>query len=494
MNTLETLTFENSYARLPATFHSRQRPTPLANPRLVAFNTEVAALLDLDPGQAQRRELLHYLNGETPLPGTDPVAMIYAGHQFGHYVPQLGDGRAILLGEVVNGRGERWDLHLKGAGETPYSRSGDGRAVLRSTIREYLCGEAVHGLGIPSSRALCLLDSDEEVYRERIERGALLLRVAPSHLRFGSFELFYYRGQFDRLAELADYAIGQHFAHLQNTPDPVTELFREVTRRTAELIANWQLVGFAHGVMNTDNMSLLGFTLDYGPYGFMEHYDPGFICNHSDHTGRYAFDRQPKIGKWNLSCLGQALLPLMEGDPADAAERANAILEEYDRQFAAHYAAGMRRKLGLIRERPDDGELASDLLRMMADSGADYTNTFRELADLQTDRPPPNRLRDRFIDREAFDAWAKRYSERLRWESRSDADRRQAMNRVNPRYVLRNYLAQRAIEKAETGRDYSEVETLHRLLQNPFDEQAGMEAYTEEPPEWARRLVVSCSS
>ncbi len=495
MHTLETLRFDNSYARLPDGFYSRLVPTPLKKPRLAAFNSDVAALLGIDPNEARRPEFVACINSERPLPDSQPLAMLYSGHQFGHYVPQLGDGRAILLGEVLNEGGERWDLHLKGAGETPYSRSGDGRAVLRSTIREYLCGEAMHGLGIPSTRSLCLLDSEEEVYREKIERGALLLRVAPSHLRFGSFEVFYYRSQFQRLEKLADYAIGYHFPHLQEEPDRVTVLFREVTARTARLMAQWQLVGFAHGVMNTDNMSLLGLTLDYGPFGFLDAYEPGFICNHSDHSGRYAFDRQPKIGQWNLSCLGQALLPLMDGEPAEAAEKANAVLGEYDGHFAAHYAAGMRRKLGLRDERPEDGALATDLLSLMADSGADYTNTFRELA--RFDSNPDNRnepLRDLFVDREAFDKWATRYRHRLHVENSRDGERSARMNRTNPRYILRNYLAQNAIEKAEQNRDYSEIETLQELLKDPFTERPGKEAYAAEPPEWGQRLAVSCSS
>ncbi len=495
MHTLNTLPFDNSYARLPDGFYSRRVPRPLENPRLAAFNPDVAALLNLDPEEARRPEFVATINSEHPLPGSEPIAMLYSGHQFGHYVPQLGDGRAILLGEVIDPRGERWDLHLKGAGETPYSRSGDGRAVLRSTIREYLCGEAMHGLGIPTTRALCLLDSEEAVYRENAERGALLLRVAPSHLRFGSFEVFYYRSQFQHLKRLADYAIHQHFPQLQDASDPATALFREVNERTARLTAQWQLVGFAHGVMNTDNMSLLGLTLDYGPFGFLDAYNPGFVCNHSDHTGRYAFDRQPRIGQWNLSCLGQALLPLMEGDPGEAAEKANAVLEEYDDHFASHYATGMRQKLGLRDTRPEDGALATDLLKLMSDAGADYTNTFRALADFDSHPEAGNdRLRDRFVDREAFDNWGQRYRRRIQAENSQDSERAARMNGINAHYILRNHLAQNAIEKAEQDRDYSEIEILQTLLKDPFTERSGMEAYAEEPPEGEQRLVVSCSS
>jgi uncharacterized protein YdiU (UPF0061 family) len=421
--------------------------------------------------------------------------MCYAGHQFGHYVPQLGDGRAMILGEVATGRGDRWELQLKGSGLTPFSRDGDGRAVLRSTIREYLCSEAMHALGIPTTRALCMIASDEEVYRERIERGALLLRMAPSHVRFGSFEVFYYRQQYRQLRQLADYVIAHDFPLLRDEPDPYLGLLRAAVDRTARLMAQWQLVGFAHGVMNTDNMSILGLTLDYGPYGFLDAYDPGFVCNHSDWQGRYAFDRQPSIGLWNLSCLAQAMLPLFDAPNGDAAaELARDALAAYEPTLIEHYGAGMRAKLGLRESRDDDAVLGDRLLALMAAAGTDYTNLFRDLADLRLEGPAPDRgLRDRFVDREAFDAWARDYRARLRAENSVDAARRAAMQAVNPRYILRNYLAQQAISRAEEG-DYSEIERLLSLLSHPYDEQPQMRHYAAEPPDWGRRLEVSCSS
>ena len=495
MKTLEELRLDNSYARLAAGFHSRVEPTPLSNSHLVAFNPRAAALIDLDPAEAERPELVEYFGGARLLPGSDPVAMLYAGHQFGRYVPQLGDGRAILLGEVVNARGERWDLHLKGAGLTEYSRDGDGRAVLRSTVREYLCSEAMHGLGIPTTRALCMVGSDEEIYRERIERGAMLVRMAPSHVRFGSFEVLYYRNRFDDLKVLADHVIDRHLPALREAADPYLAFLQEVIARTARLIARWQLVGFAHGVMNTDNMSVLGLTIDYGPYGFLDDYEPGFICNHSDYGGRYAFNRQPQIGLWNLSCFAQALLPLLDAaDGEAAADLAREALAAYEPELAATYAAGMRAKLGLGEAREGDNELASALLELMAGSRVDYTGMFRDLAGLRLDDPAADGpLRDRFTDREAFDAWAARYRDRLRAEGMPDAVRRAAMERVNPRYVLRNYLAQQAIDRAEAG-DYDEIRRLVDLLHSPFEEHPGMEAYGAPPPDWGRRLAVSCSS
>jgi len=495
MKTLETLDFSNSFARcLNEGFYARLAPNPLQKSHLVAFNPKAAELVDLHPHEAQRPEFVRYFGGHQPLPGSDPLAMLYAGHQFGHFVPQLGDGRAILLGEVTNREGERWELQLKGAGITPFSRRGDGRAVLRSSVREYLCSEAMHGLGIPTTRALCMTGSEEEVYRERIEKGAMLVRMAPSHVRFGSFEVFYYRNQFDRIRTLADYVIEYHYPHLLQIQDRYLELFREVTLRTAELISRWQQVGFAHGVMNTDNMSILGLTLDYGPFGFLDDYDPGFICNHSDYSGRYAFDRQPQIGRWNLSCLGQAMLPLFKGEPEEAAAQANAVLDEYEPHFHRHYAHGMRRKLGLATREENDVELVVELLSLMQGSAVDYTRFFRDLGDFDSSWGAKNSmLHDQFIDRGAFDAWAGRYRARLRSEGSGDVARRKEMNRVNPKYILRNYLAQQAIDMAEVG-DYSEIETLHRILQKPFDEQPGYEAYADAPPDWGKTLEISCSS
>src|SRR5881296_724297 len=351
LRTLETLQFDNTFARLPEVFYAKVMPTPLKNPCLVAFNPDAAALLDLDPEEAKRPEFAGCFAGHYLPPGTEPLAMVYAGHQFGAYVSRLGDGRATLLGEVRNGRGEKWDLHLKGAGLTPFSRDDDGRAVLRSCIREYLCGEAMHGLGIPTTRALCVVGSEEEVLREQVETGATLLRLAPSHVRFGHFEFFYWRRQFDHLKTLADYVLAQHFPELMGRPDAYARFYHEAAVRTARLIAEWQAVGFAHGVMNSDNMSVLGMTLDYGPFGFLDDYNPGFICNHSDRGGRYAFHRQPDIGKWNLHALAQALLPLMSEDEAKQA------LTAYEPALVEHYRDLMRQKLGLLEWRPEDGDL-----------------------------------------------------------------------------------------------------------------------------------------
>jgi hypothetical protein len=495
MRRLEQLPIHNGYLQLPGEFYSRVAPTPLTNPHLISLNRDAAALIDLSPDQGARREFLDIMSGGSPLPGATPLAMCYAGHQFGHYVPRLGDGRAILLAEVRNLRGEKWDLHLKGAGLTPYSRQGDGRAVLRSTIREYLCGEAMHGLGIPTSRGLCIIGSDEEVYREQIEPGAMLVRMAQSHVRFGTFEYFYYTSQFDHLRRLADYVIGEHYPWLADTPDRYTSLLGEVVLRTARLIAHWQAVGFAHGVMNTDNMSILGITLDYGPYGFLDHYEPGFVCNHSDHQGRYAFDRQPDIGLFNLSCLAQAMLPLLSDNPEAAVEQARAQLARYPDEFTGHYARLMRTKLGLAESRTEDQRLCSHLLEIMATNRVDYTRLFRALAQFRTERDDRNHLlRDMFPDRTAFDVWAQQYRRRLAAENSDDLTRGRQMDRVNPKYILRNYLAETAIHQAQKKKDYGEIENLLALLKRPYDEQPENGQYAAEPPDWAQHIAVSCSS
>ncbi len=488
MRKLNELAFDNRYATLPETFHTRLTPTPVPEPYLVAWNPDALELLGLHPAAVHTREFVEIFSGNAPLPGSKPLAAIYAGHQFGHYVPQLGDGRAILLGELVHPSGSRWEVQLKGAGRTPYSRGGDGRAVLRSSIREYLCSEAMHGLGIPTTRALCITGSDLPVMRETVETGALVTRLAPSFIRFGSFEVFYYRSQHDEIKTLADFTLRHYFPELLDEAKPYPALLREVTQRTARLMAQWQAVGFCHGVMNTDNMSILGLTLDYGPYGFMEAYNPAYICNHSDHDGRYAYDQQPQIGAWNCTCLAQALLPLMELDDAKEA------LSGYGDVFATEYMRLMCAKLGLPFEEASV-PLVTGLLDVMAENRVDYTIFFRALSAFDSAPDAKNtRLRDLFIAREAFDAWAQGYGERLRAIGSDDRARAAQMKRVNPKYVLRNYLAETAIRKARDERDYAEIERLRSLLARPFDEQPEFDDYAKEPPDWARQIEVSCSS
>jgi uncharacterized protein YdiU (UPF0061 family) len=488
MAKLESLTFDNGFARLPEAYYSRVCPTPVPDPYLVCYSPEALSLLDLDEGEITRPELIETLAGNRLLPGMDAIAALYAGHQFGHYVSQLGDGRAILLGEVKNAAGEGWEVQLKGAGRTPYSRGGDGRAVLRSSIREFLCSEAMHALGIPTTRALCIVGSDRPVYREDEETAALVTRLAPSFVRFGSFEVFYYRNQVEPIRQLADYVIERYYPDLKNLADPYPEFLRQVALRTAELMAQWQAVGFSHGVMNTDNMSILGLTLDYGPFGFLDAFDPGYVCNHSDTGGRYAFDQQPDVAAWNITKLAQALVPLM------SVETASQAIGEYPQVFGRAYLERMAAKFGLPPGSETAG-LVMDALQLLAQNRVDYTIFLRRLCDFDSRPDAVNApLRDLVLDRAAFDAWAARYAAALRQQGSSDADRAAAMRAVNPKYILRNHLAEVAIRRAADARDYSEVNRLHALLMHPFDEQPEHEAYAAEPPDWARKIEVSCSS
>jgi protein adenylyltransferase len=492
---LKSIPLHDSFLKLGNEFLSEVQPTPFkSESTLVHYNKNAASLLDFENGIEQKQDFVDVFSGKQPLQNANPFAMLYAGHQFGQLNPQLGDGRAIIIAEVKNKADEKWELQLKGSGVTPYSRGADGRAVLRSTIREYLCSEAMHGLGIPTTRALCMTASDDEVYREDIESGAILTRLAPSHVRFGSFEIFYYRHQYDHIRTLADHIIKDHYPKLLSKENPYLALLTEVIKRTAKLIVQWQSVGFAHGVMNTDNMSILGLTLDYGPYGFLDNYDPSYICNHSDHQGRYAFDQQPNIGLFNLSCLAQALLPLFNKSPDKAAELAKKELENYQTLFIAEYAAAMRKKLGLEKEDVQDQKFIENLFNLMADDKVDHTIFFRKLCDFDSNEISNNNaIRDIFVQREAFDLWATSYQDRLKKEKGNDKQRAIKMKQVNPKYILRNYMAEVAIKKAEQ-KDYSEIERLFNLLQNPFDEQPENESYSGSPPEWSQEISVSCSS
>ena len=487
MKALDELTFDNRFARLGDAFSTHVLPEPIDDPRLVVASPAAMALLDLDPAQADTPVFAQLFGGHKLWAEAQPRAMVYSGHQFGSYNPQLGDGRGLLLGEVCNAAGEHWDLHLKGAGQTPYSRMGDGRAVLRSSIREFLASEALHALGIPTSRALCVIGSSTPVWREKQERAAMVLRLAPSHVRFGHFEYFYYTKRTDEHTALAEHVLAAHFPQCREQPQPYLAMFREIVERNAELIAKWQAYGFCHGVMNTDNMSILGITFDFGPFAFLDDFDANFICNHSDDRGRYAFSNQVPIGQWNLSALAQALTPLIE------VEALRETLGLFLPLYQAHYLDLMRRRLGLTRAEDSDAKLIEHLLQLMQSGGIDYSLFFRRLGDEPAEQAVA-RLRDDFIDRPGFDAWAAHYTARVARDGEPRQDlRRKRMHAVNPLYILRNYLAQQAIDAAENG-DYSVVRQLHQVLSQPFDEQPGMAAYAQRPPEWGKHLEISCSS
>jgi uncharacterized protein YdiU (UPF0061 family) len=482
------LTWRHSFAGLGPAFFTELQPTPLPSPVLVGLNERLLGELGLDPAWPASPAGIEALTGNQLPAGSRPLASVYSGHQFGVWAGQLGDGRAILLGEVETAAGPQ-ELQLKGAGRTPYSRMGDGRAVLRSSIREYLGSEAMQGLGIATTRALAVTSSPAPVRREEVETAAVVTRVAPSFIRFGHFEHFAARDQLDQLKALADYVIDRFYPQCRGTQKFAGNVYaaflEQVSERTAAMVAQWQAVGFCHGVMNTDNMSILGLTIDYGPFQFLDGFDPGHICNHSDEQGRYAYNKQPNVAYWNLFCLGQALLPLI-GDQ----ELALAALESYKAMFPRELEARMRAKLGLATAAETDRELIEDVLKLLARDRVDYTIFWRRLSH-HVGGHSADSVRDLFLDREGFDGWLQRYAQRL-----GSADRRElasAMLKTNPKYVLRNHLGELAIRQAKLG-DYSLVSTLLGLLQAPFEEHPESEALAGFPPDWASHIEISCSS
>ncbi|MFO1347101.1 MAG: YdiU family protein [Pseudomonadales bacterium] len=472
------------FAHLGDTFSSPVRMQPLRGARWAVHSPAAAALLGINSAQLLADDTLQYCNG-TAHTAVAPLAMVYSGHQFGSYNPRLGDGRAMLLGEIEHAD-QHYEIQIKGAGSTPYSRQGDGRAVLRSSIREFLCSEAMHGLGISSTRCLALITSNEPVYRETVETGAMILRVSPSHIRFGSFEYFFHTQQHEALQQLADFVIAHHYPECRSATQPYAAFFNAVVQRTAKLMAHWQAVGFAHGVMNTDNMSILGETFDYGPFGFLDEYNPHFICNHSDYSGRYAFDQQPNIGLWNCNALAHALSPLIP------IETLREILQGYQPAIEQHYLQLMRAKLGLQTVQANDSALIGQLLSLLQQFAVDYTIFFRRLCDFSTQATNAS-IRDLFIDRESFDQWATQYRSRLQQENSDDALRCTQMKNINPKYILRNYLAQQAIDFAKQN-DFSMVQNLLQVLLAPFDEHPAFESFAAFPPEWGKHLEISCSS
>ena len=497
LSDLHSLRVTNSFAQQSPAFYTRVTAEALTDPWLVHANADAAAPIGLAPEALQTPEFLAIFSGTVPLPGGESLAAVYSGHQFGVWAGQLGDGRALLLGEVETPQGN-WELQLKGSGRTPYSRMGDGKAVLRSSIREYLASEAMQGLGIPTTRALALIASDDPVRRETMETAAVVTRMSPSFVRFGSFEHWASRGEHDQLRILADYVIDHFYPECRPTPagepdtagGPYLRLLTEVTKRTAKLMAHWQCVGFCHGVMNTDNMSILGLTLDYGPYGFMDAFDAHHICNHTDTAGRYAWDAQPAVGHWNLFKLAGALYPLIDDEDA-----IRSALDPYEATFLNTFHDNMRRKLGLATWEEGDADLLSALLTVMHRNSADFTLSFRRLAaiDTRSADSTDETFEDLFMDRSAAQAWLDTYRARLTQENRSPEERAASMNRVNPLYILRNHLAELAI-RAANDRDTTEIDRLVTLLKDPYTEKPGFEAYSRIPPDWADKLEVSCSS
>ena len=515
---------ENYRRQVTGAIYSRVNPTPVKNPQLVVGAQEVAALLDLPEAIFQQTEFAQVFGGNQLLAGMEPHACCYGGHQFGNWAGQLGDGRAINLGEVRNQKGEHWTLQLKGAGPTPYSRTADGLAVLRSSVREFLCSEAMFHLGVPTTRALSLVTTGEWVRRDmfydgnpQLEAGAVVCRVAPSFTRFGNFEIFSARGEIDLLKQLADFTIRTDFSHLvvdtavEITADIYLQWFTEVCISTAQLMAHWMRVGFVHGVMNTDNMSILGLTIDYGPYGWLEGYEPDWTPNTTDAQGRrYRYINQPRVALWNLAQLANALYPLIND-----VELLQQALEKYRVEYERCAQRDMANKLGLSQFDPaQDQELTDNLLQTLQTAEIDMTIFYRLLArlslddiDQYTDQQWVDIVRSAYYSapdagaETAMANWMRSYAQRLQQDyilsGNDDAQRRSRMNAANPKYVLRNYLAQQAIDKAADG-DNSEVEKLLQLLRNPYDEQPDYEAYFAKRPEWARHKagcsMLSCSS
>ena len=510
---LAELPLADRYGSLGEDFFTRVDPSPLADPYLVAQSPAACRLVGVDPASLHSAAATAILAGNAPMPHSQPLAAVYAGHQFGVWAGRLGDGRALLLGDAAATANsgypalagsdqqlldfERWELQLKGAGMTPYSRMGDGRAVLRSSIREFLCSEAMAALGIPTTRAMAVVGSDVPVFREDVETAAVVLRMSPSFVRFGSFEYFYYFRKHEQLRTLADHVIGQFYPGCAAREQPYAALLSEVTGRTARLIAKWQAVGFCHGVMNTDNMSILGLTIDYGPFGFLDAFEADHICNHSDEGGRYAYSRQPDIGEWNCYALGQSLVPLI-----GSAQETEDALQVYKAAYRDEFLLQMRAKLGLAEPQPEDAVLLEGLFAMLERSHPDFTLFFRNLAGVTRDGSAGDApVRDLCIDRDDCDRWLAQYRFRLVAEKRPDEQRRAAMNRVNPGVVLRNYLAEAAIRQATVAlgdppgqRKFTEVARLAQVLASPFDEQPANAQYAALPPDWASHIEVSCSS
>ena len=477
----EPLALANSYVHLPRGCYARVNPTPVAQPQLLRLNRALAERLGLDPGALETAAGVAVLAGNRVPDGAEPVALAYAGHQFDNWVPSLGDGRAVLLGEVVDRDGIRRDLQLKGAGLTPFSRQGDGRASLGPVIREYLVSEGMAGLGISTTRALAMVASGEPVVREGLEPGGVLTRVAASHVRVGTFEYFFRRGDQDTVRALADYVIERHYPEIAGAERPYQALVEAVSVRTADLIADWLLVGFIHGVMNTDNVSLAGETLDYGPCAFMDAYHPATVYSSIDVRGRYAYDQQPRIAHWNLARFAETLLPMLAEDQNAAIETAREALDAFQHRFEVRYHAGLRRKLGLSEEQQGDVDLALDLLRRMAEQDADFTLTFRRLAELGRECGEADGVvRELFTDPSAFDAWAVTWRERLAAEASDDAARREAMRAVNPTYIPRNHRIQQAIDAAEAG-DLQPIEELMTVLADPYADHPELADYARPP-------------
>jgi len=486
------LGLQHSYSGLSSRFYAAVTPTPVPAPALIVFNTPLARDLGLEP-EAVEPEAATLFSGNQLPEDANPIAMAYAGHQFGSFVPRLGDGRAILIGELRDRDGVLRDIQLKGSGRTPFSRGGDGRAVVGPMLREYLISEAMHALGIPTTRSLAVVATGEPVYREQIVPGAVLTRVAASHIRVGTFQYFAARGDQDGLRELLEYVIARHYPAAREAHSPALAVLQEVARRQVELIARWLLVGFIHGVMNTDNMALSGETIDYGPCAFMDEYDPKTVFSSIDHGGRYSYGNQPAIAQWNLARLAETLLPLIDPDADKAVGLATAVLEPFIDQFDALFLDGMRRKIGLSTALDGDAELVRNLLTLMQQSHADFTLTFRRLSLMAADPAEQPRVRELFAAESDIERWLKTWQERLAQDPQSATERLASLRAANPAYIPRNHRVEAALTAAEGG-DYALFRKLLGILERPYDAQPEVAEYSQPPQPSERVLHTFCGT
>lgn len=486
--------FENTYAALPERFFSRMEANPVAAPKLIRVNRPLARELGLDPDQLESPEGVGMLAGNAFPATAMPIALAYAGHQFGGFVPQLGDGRALLIGEVIDSHGVRRDIQLKGSGPTRFSRNGDGRAAIGPVLREYIVSEAMAALGIPTTRTLAAVTTGEPVYRETKLPGAVVTRVAASHIRIGTFQYFAAREDTEALKLLADYAISRHYPDLASREQPYLALLEAVIEAQAGLVARWMLVGFIHGVMNTDNMTISGETIDYGPCAFMDHYEAGAVFSSIDRGGRYAYANQPRIASWNLTRLAETLLPLLHEDGEQAVALAEGALRQFQRLYATAFHDGLRHKVGLFSKEEEDLQLIADLLERMERNRADFTLTFRSLANDLDPEKSAGVTRGLFAEPGDFDEWAARWRERLARDAGSAAHRRDAMLAVNPKYIPRNHRIEAVIVAATERGDFAPFEELLGVLEQPFDEQPEMERYASPPEAHERVLQTFCGT
>jgi serine/tyrosine/threonine adenylyltransferase len=486
--------FDNSYAALPESFFARVAPTPVAAPRLVKLNRALAEQLRLDPDWLASPEGIAILAGASIPEGAASIAMAYAGHQFGHFVPQLGDGRAILLGEVIDKDGVRRDIQLKGSGRTPFSRMGDGRAALGPVLREYIVSEAMAALGLPTTRSLAAVLTGEQVMRDPVQPGAVLTRVASSHIRVGTFQFFAARGDQDSVRALADHVIDRHYPEARGSDQPYRALLEGVIARQADLIARWMMVGFIHGVMNTDNCSIAGETIDYGPCAFMDAFDPKTVYSSIDQMGRYAYANQPPIALWNLTRLAECLVLLLSDDEQKGVEIAQAALGGFAERFNAAYLQKLAAKLGLFTKEPDDAQLSQDFLMAMAKGNADFTLAFRRLSDAAADPSDLGEVRALFDDPSGFDEWAPRWRARIATEQQDGAARQAAMRAVNPAYIPRNHRIEAVIRAAVDHDDFAPFEELLAVLANPYEEKPEFARYALPPQPHEEVLQTFCGT